>query len=169
MYICTYNYVRIGCGMTALQFSRALIHLVTEVNKSPRHLTNKKLQKLIYYCQVWSLTILKQRLFRDEFEAWVHGPVVPTVYRSFKEYKFMPIPPEEGDGKLFLKLSPEQRSVVEEVVRLYEKHDADYLEMLTHNEPPWINARHGIPDSGKSNKRIDIESAPSYYSKFLRN
>ncbi|EGE9348465.1 hypothetical protein IBL91_003145, partial [Listeria monocytogenes] len=45
-------------------------------------MTPKKLQKMLYYAYAWTLTLtndnpddLKNKLFPEKFEAWVHGPV----------------------------------------------------------------------------------------------
>ena len=43
-------------------------------------MTTMKLQKLIYYCQAWSLAWDGDPMFPEEFEAWASGPVVPTLY-----------------------------------------------------------------------------------------
>lgn len=50
-------------------------------------LINLKLQKLLYYIQAWSLAIRGRIFFEGEFQAWVHGPVSPTLYNRFKTNK----------------------------------------------------------------------------------
>jgi uncharacterized phage-associated protein len=59
-------------------------------------LTNLKLQKLVYYVQAWKLAIDHEPLFPDDIEAWVHGPVVPQVFRRFKALRWDPLPPQAG-------------------------------------------------------------------------
>jgi uncharacterized phage-associated protein len=66
-------------------------------------MTNLKLQKLLYYCQAWYLAFLGKPLFGERIEAWIHGPVVPPVFGSFKEHRWNVIPfhgpePEIEDG-----------------------------------------------------------------------
>jgi uncharacterized phage-associated protein len=36
-------------------------------------LTNKKLQKLVYYVQAWSLAHFDDPIFQEEPQAWRHG------------------------------------------------------------------------------------------------
>lgn len=48
-------------------------------------LTNLKLQKLLYYAKGWYLALYDKPLFNDKIEAWVHGPVVPSIYHAFKQ------------------------------------------------------------------------------------
>lgn len=45
-------------------------------------LTGWQLQKLLYYCQAWSLAFNGERLFPQEILAWDHGPVVPEVFQD---------------------------------------------------------------------------------------
>lgn len=45
-------------------------------------MTTIKLQKLVYYCQAWSLVWTESPLFDDRIEAWANGPVVPSLYRQ---------------------------------------------------------------------------------------
>ena len=54
-------------------------------------LTNLKLNKLVYYAQVESLRQSNTVLFDDAVEAWQYGPVVPDVYRTFKQFGRAPI------------------------------------------------------------------------------
>ena len=43
-------------------------------------MTTWKLQKLVYYCQAWSLVWDDEPLFPDDIEAWANGPVVRKLY-----------------------------------------------------------------------------------------
>ena len=40
------------------------------------------LQKILFFCQCWSLHDGK-RLFDDPVEAWKNGPVVPSVWKAY--------------------------------------------------------------------------------------
>ena len=43
-------------------------------------MTTMKLQKLVYYCQAWSLAWDDKPLFSEDFEAWANGPVCKKLY-----------------------------------------------------------------------------------------
>lgn len=47
-------------------------------------MTNLKLQKMLYYQQGFHLAYFGTPLFDDEIEAWMYGPVVPSVYNHYK-------------------------------------------------------------------------------------
>ena len=54
-------------------------------------ITNMKLQKLMYYAQAWHLAVIGDELFSDDFQAWIHGPVIPALYDKYKAYQWNPI------------------------------------------------------------------------------
>ena len=54
-------------------------------------ITNLKLQKLLYFAQGWFLALYDTPLFKEEIQAWIHGPVVATVYHSYKGFGYGPI------------------------------------------------------------------------------
>ncbi|MBI5345580.1 MAG: DUF4065 domain-containing protein [Chlamydiae bacterium] len=72
-------------SQTVLDLARYFVHLG---EKSKRPLTNKKLQKLLYYAQAWSLVLRKKPIFDEPIEAWPHGPVVSKVYHHYKKFGF---------------------------------------------------------------------------------
>src|SRR5690606_31825912 len=75
---------------------------------SRKSMSPKKLQKMLYYAYVWVLTLLNEsaddlnnRLFEEKFEAWVHGPVIYSVYDQYREWGFSDIPQYEGEVPKF--------------------------------------------------------------------
>lgn len=48
-----------------------------------------KLQKLLYYCQAWHITIFDEKIINEDFEAWAHGPVLRSVYKRFAGFHYM--------------------------------------------------------------------------------
>ncbi|MDR2895454.1 MAG: DUF4065 domain-containing protein [Propionibacteriaceae bacterium] len=43
-----------------------------------------KLEKLLYYCQGWSLAWDGVPLFKEPLEAWANGPVCPAAFREHR-------------------------------------------------------------------------------------
>lgn len=128
-----------------------------------------KLQKLVYYAQAWHLTIFKKPLFEEKIEAWVHGPVIPSIYERFKAtpiHSNIDIP---NSGVEAAEFEPETNIILKEVSAIYGEHSASYLEDLTHQEDPWINARNGVPLYAKSNNEITPQSMIEFYSQFINN
>ena len=131
-------------------------------------ITNKKLQKLLYYAQAWSVVINKHPLFKDKIEAWVHGPASRSVYFNFRNFGFQPIKKNVLKNDIE-KINVKMRDFLDEIWRVYGKHDAQYLELLTHNEKPWQEARRGLEISESSDNEISIDAMKNYYLSLLKN
>jgi uncharacterized phage-associated protein len=121
--------------------------------------SNLKLQKLLYYAQAWHLAIHDAPLFSEPLEAWVHGPVVPSVYRRYKDWAWKPIEdnpkPPAFDGPT--------REHLAEVMRVYGTMTAYGLELLTHQEDPWKIARGDLAPDESSNAIISPEDMKRFY------
>ena len=144
----------------AQEIAETVIDLSRKRNISD--LTNLKLQKLVYYSQAWHLALKDRLLFSDAIEAWVHGPVVPCVFRMFKDYRWSvidrPVNAVPDEGVI---------SHVTSVLDSYGKFGATQLERLTHREDPWIRARIGVARDEPSNNVIQVEDMKRYYSSLL--
>lgn len=129
-------------------------------------LTNKKLQKLLYYAQAWTLANFSKALFDDEIQAWIYGPVVPTIYHKYKSFGWSNITKsEEFDCKEINEVS----SLLEEVWGFYGSKDSDYLVSLSHSEKPWQEARANLDDGIPSVTKISKESMRDYYLSLKNN
>ena len=150
-------------NLKALDVGRYFIHLA---NQERKPITNKKLQKLVYYSQAWSLVLNdNKKLFKEPIEAWVHGPAVRSLYVRYKKFGFSPI--QEEVAAESLKISGKTKELLDEIWKLYGKLDAEYLEMLTHSERPWLEAREGLQSHESSENEISTEAMKSFYSEKL--
>lgn len=123
--------------LTAQQIADYFLTLVDE--EAGDALSNLKLQKLVYYAQGFSLAITGKPLFNETIEAWQHGPVVPSLYRSLKKHGSEPVPsPENGIDRG--NYPAEVTELLDEVYSVYGQFSASKLRNMTHQEPPWIEA-----------------------------
>ena len=61
-------------------------------------MSHKKLQKLCYYAVAWHYALYDSQLVEnDEFEAWIHGPVSPSLWHEYKDYVWKPLPRYDGE------------------------------------------------------------------------
>jgi len=126
--------------------------------------TNLKLQKLVYYTQAWHLAAFDEPIFSDEFQAWVHGPVIPSLYHKYKDFGYKPIIEDKPPVNEVRQTLPENvQEILDDVVEEYFGRTAYELEKLTHSEDPWITARGGIPDNEPSHTVISKELMKNYY------
>ncbi|MDY6902770.1 MAG: DUF4065 domain-containing protein [Cyanobacteriota bacterium] len=131
-------------------------------NDSGSFISNLKLQKLVYYAQAWYLAINGQPLFDEDFEAWIHGPTIPSLYQKYKEFNRLPIIKEIDYQQLTQKLG-DTILFLQDVADEYFSCDAYELERMTHIEDPWIQARKGLPNDLPSNAIIDKQWMKEYY------
>lgn len=121
-------------------------------------LTNLKLQKLLFYSQARSLALNGQALFDEDFQAWIHGPVLPSQYARFEDFSWRPItmkterPDTDRDTRNFL----------EEIVDAFGSESAVALELMTHRERPWMEARGNLPPCMSSDANIPKASLQSF-------
>ena len=125
-------------------------------------MSHKKLQKLCYYAQAWCYTLLDEKLIDDTFKAWVHGPVSPILYSCYKGSGWSKL--KLADGVQLPELTPEQEELLESVWLTYGDMTANALEVLTHDETPWKEARRGLTSFERGDKDISLEAMKSYYS-----
>lgn len=128
-------------------------------NNTGSFISNLKLQKLVYYAQAWYLAIYDQPLLDEDFEAWIHGPVIPELYKEYSEFQWKPILKEVSQPCF----SKEIQQFLDEVTDVYFSLDGYELEQMTHCEIPWLKARGDLPIDAPSNEIISKESIREYF------
>ena len=123
-------------------------------------ITTMKLQKLVYYCQAWSLVWDEEPLFSNKIEAWANGPVVRELYNKHKG-KFRVSVWHYGDISKFKK---KQQNTINSVLKYYGTKSSQWLSDLTHMEDPWKNARKGLSPLSRGDREITRASMMEYYS-----
>lgn len=135
-------------------------------------ITNLKLQKLIYYTQAWYLANFKKPLFDEEFEAWVHGPVIPELYFELRKsgaQGFSPITIKKKLKDVEKEFNAETLKYLSEVVSVYMSYGAYQLEVMTHKEEPWIEARKGLEADEKCDEVISKDKMREFYGKKIED
>jgi uncharacterized phage-associated protein len=122
-------------------------------------LTTMKLQKLVYYCQAWSLVWDEQPLFHEKICAWANGPV---VYELFKEHQGQYKVSSTKKGYTN-KLNKTQRETIDAVLEYYGNKSSQWLSDLAHMEDPWRQARSGLSDNVRGYNEITHASMMEYY------
>lgn len=123
-------------------------------------MTTMKLQKLVYYCQAYSLAWDETPLFDNDFEAWANGPVCRELFAS--HHGVFRIGAEEYSAHK-CKFSPAQQETMNAVIEAYSDKEPNWLIALTHSERPWLEARKGIAPGAPSTNVISKETMQDYY------
>jgi uncharacterized phage-associated protein len=139
--------------------------------EEPEVFTHLRLQKLLYYCQGWSLALRDKAIFKERIEAWAHGPVVANLYSVFADCKNDPIVAENylnDEGRSGANLTEEERELVEAVWDAYKVHSAIQLRNMTHAESPWLDARKGHKAGERCNEEISRAAMKSFFTTELK-
>lgn len=116
--------------------------------------THLALEKLVYFAYADYLCAQSQRLFEDRIYAFTHGPVINSVYETFKRSGSQYVKPMEfgADSKaqagvremparsriLFAKDGAEKLLSIDKTIETYGKYAAGALVDLTHRPgAPW--------------------------------
>lgn len=120
-------------------FSDKLRSTIARLFNNLNEITPLGLQKLLYFCQGFSLALQSKPLFNEDCKAWTHGPVYEEIYHLFKDFVFNPIDDERfsilNNGKDTL--SKEEKQIIDLVSATFGSYSGKMLELITHIEAPW--------------------------------
>ena len=123
-------------------------HLLDLAQSEGVSIDHMKLHKLVYIAHGWHLAVCGSPLIDDSIEAWQYGPVVPYLYRQFKECGHQPIntratdyDPATGEfGVAKARFDDRTKEVMLRVWNAYKGLSAVELSTLTHQSgTPWHN------------------------------
>lgn len=136
-------------------------YLINFAREHGDNLTPLKLQKLMFYADAWHMVVNNgQELIPDRFEAWVHGPVVRSIYHRFNHYRWNPI----HEPIAAPSLSEATSNFLNEVYRVFGGFSGYELEQLTHQEEPWRVARGSLPADAPCNDPISKDITRRFYA-----
>ena len=125
-------------------------------------ITAMKLQKLVYYSQVWTLVWDEKPLFNEEIQAWANGAVIPDLYYQHRGmFNINKDTLKVGDSNL---LDPIQKENIDKVINFYSKYTAQQLSDINHQEYPWNIARGDLPPLARCSNPITNDMILEYYS-----
>ena len=139
-----------------------LCNIDREAGESVTHL---KLQKLVYYAQAWAITLFDEPLFDEDFEAWTHGPALYSLFDKYRDCGWDSLPVPDNCPEFI----GDTETLLEDVLNIYGRYSAKYLENLTHQEEPWRVARGNLPPEARSDSFISKEIIKQYYTELLKN
>lgn len=122
-------------------------------------MTTMKLQKLVYYSQVWSVVWDDDALFPEPIEAWRNGPVVRDLWEATRgQFRVSKVAGNASN------VGPQHHETMKRVLDFYGPRDAQWLSDLTHMEAPWKEAF-----AICQNTEISLERISEYYSSLRPN
>ncbi|OYQ80500.1 hypothetical protein B9T19_04385 [Ignatzschineria sp. F8392] len=126
--------------------------------KGHEGLTALKLQKILYYVVTGYLKKTGEFLFNEKIEKWRYGPVIPSVYHTFKNKKYGLIKKPisnfiEVEGKFVAdpfnpnNIDKDTQTIIENIVDRLIDCTAFELVEKTHKEPAWRDYKSLILES----------------------
>lgn len=124
-------------------------------------MTNMRVNKYVYLAQGYALAKLGRPLFRDEIQAWEHGPVVPALYQLFKsDIRDEPIRSMRG-GYGRNTFSDDEIQVMIDVLMDFDEYSTEAISRMTHGkDSPWSKAYCGR----YSNNPISLDDMKEYFA-----
>lgn len=135
-------------------------------------MSHLKLQKILFYVQAYHLAVFGIPLFDDDFEAWVHGPVIRKLFNKIRDFSLIyneiqyKVSKGEPHPNNVLKenLTPYQILVINEVIDELKGLSGLQLEAMTHSEPPWRDARLNVAPGDRSSNIISKDAMMKFYT-----
>jgi uncharacterized phage-associated protein len=135
--------------------------------------TNMKLVKLVYIAHGWYLGLSGQPLLSEPVEAWKYGPVVPSVYYSFKDFggeaiRQMATGISANDSAPIPLPNPELVPFLEKIWEVYGQFSGIALSAMTHQDlTPWKMV---WDTQGKHSNNVIIPNdlIKEYYQKLVK-
>ncbi len=129
--------------------------------KEDNLLTNMKLQKLIYIANGVSLAVNNEPLIIEHVEVWPYGPVIPSVYHTYKAFGNSSIKIVYPFGEI-AGIDTNAKKAVMDAWEIGSKISATRLSNWTHNEgSPWSKAK------AENKDYIPDEYMRDYFRTFL--
>jgi uncharacterized phage-associated protein len=154
-----------------MHINQAGDYIILKLTEAGEELNHLKLHELLYYAQAWYLAFYGKKLFLEDFQAWIHGPINRTLYDRFVSTKSLYSDIERDDISPEFEinaLSEQERNHLDTILETYAKFSGVQLEEMTHKETPWIYARKGYRSSQRCEEPINPELMREYYAARLK-
>jgi uncharacterized phage-associated protein len=142
---------------TALGVADAIRFLVTNCAE---RITHQRLHHMLYLAQAWHLALRGKVLFRDEIEAWPHGPCIPQVFEEFRKYGYSEIPEFSAVAP-----SPPDYLIafLVDVFQAYGHLTPYSLMALAQQDDAWRKARGQLKPTERGGAVISVDEMKKYY------
>ena len=137
--------------------------VVKYILKKSSDITPLALQKLLYYTQSFYKVFYDEYLFKEDCEAWAHGPVYRDIYFKYKKFGYDPIEDKNIDFE-GIDLNKPEKEILDSIINNFGRYSGKVLEEMTHKEKPWLITRKGLRDDESCRRIIKKELINKYFS-----
>lgn len=115
-----------------------IINVSNYIGYNYKDTTPLRLQKLLYYIQMFGLAFLGKPIFYNECKAWDHGPVYSEAYFEYKSNGREPI---VVNKRIELNVDEDAKKIIDSVLQAFACYSGEVLAYFTHCEVPWNKAK----------------------------
>lgn len=139
-------------------------YIITKVDEP---IPKFQLQKLVYYCQAWSLAWDDTELFDEDFEITLGGPVYKVLC---DEHKDLIIVDKDSLKEINIEgvFNKDQLETMDSVINYYGDKDPFWLTELVRKERPWLETVKKYNEDESNGKIIDKNLIKEYYKNLER-
>ena len=132
-------------------------------------ITNRAIQKLVYYTQGFSFPLLGQFIFNQMPRAWAGGPVYGQLWREYK-YDCDDLLEHDDQEPYSSPFTAKEDELIQAVHRAFGCYSGDTLAAMTHREAPWIAARQraGAAPGERCDESIRPEDMKAFFSNIAK-
>lgn len=147
-------------------------HIIQLAIKDNELVSPMKLLKLTYIAHGWSLGLKNSPLFIDEIQAWRYGPVIPTIYETYKEFRNLGItaPLVPAGFSVVPALNEDESALVNAVWNGYKHLSALALSALTHEKgTPWFKVYEEGGGKNSFGAKINDSLIKEHYKELIKS
>lgn len=123
------------------------------------------MQKQLFFINGFSKYFLGKNIITEEAECWKYGPVYRDIYEAFSYYGYDKIDYEELTKGRDILLTEKEKIYIDAIIDAFGFYSSSILREMTHLTDPWKNARAGLEDCDKSNRKIDSKDVNNYFER----
>jgi uncharacterized phage-associated protein len=160
-------------GFTMYSSLTVSYYLIGKAKDENAILTALKLQKILYLAYGHYAAATSGKLFSESIVAWQYGPVVQSIYQTFKRFgnenlcSFVDNSTEITTQKIEdakEEISIEHQMFLDMIWSIYKRFTAGQLVELTHrDQTPWAQVTHNGSQIG-NNKEIEFVMIQEHFS-----
>jgi len=161
--------------MTYVPYSPMVIarHLLLKAQAEGHALTPLKIIKLGYIAHGWYMAYLENPLINEEVQAWRYGPVIVSLYHSFKLFGSQNIREDNAfypaHGRVSTAdLNDDTKLLLDSVWDAYKGFSALQLSTMTHQQgTPWFQVWHEQGGRGSFATIISNDLIREHYKELI--
>lgn len=137
-----------------MEIDRIVKYVIVHETCAKRPISNLRLQKLLYFIQVYFIIKIKECCYDEIIEAWDFGPVIPTIFNTYKQYLISDIKVE--DKCIWVEM--EKRLIINQILNMCSEYSTSQLVEISKKQNPWLEAYYNTKD-----KIITTEMIKEYF------